>query len=1087
MKAKKVKVPFIGLPISSLYDPYQSGILTGILNQARLQKVRILCFAGETFNHPAFFNTSKNALFKLISPDNVDAMILISGSMGLTTEGTLNFIKECGGIPIITLGIDLPDIPSIVIDNKIGIKNIVSHLVEIHGCKRIAFIKGPEDNNEAVFRFQAYQQSLEKYGIPFNQDLVCPGDFDEKSGINAVNLLVEEKKVTFDALMGVDDLSVLSAVQTLKRKGFTVPDDIKVAGFDDIEESLSSSPQLTTVRQPLFELGNLAVKSIIDMLQGKHITQKQILPTRIMIRRSCGCAPYSSIELVTKANESAQIKEKNKNDIKNFIYSEIKNTFFADFSTVEIAPLLDKLEELVDAISESLTEPKRENSIRDILEDMVTSFFHKGYTVSLWEKIITVLFNKLERDKHATETKTLINSLWRKSLVDLYRIESHLQTLQRINFEKETEETQKIGDRLFTCFNPGQINSVLRQSLPTLAIKECYISLYEENKSKAVLIFNLSDKDRKRVHFSMFPSRNLIPKKLPIDSDTSYCILPLFNESDQIGFVLFNLLESNVKIYEALAEKISSALTVATLLEKIEQQNLVLRETENEDLRNTLNSIGDGVITTNSSGKITKMNPEAERLTGWSFLEAGRRQLMDILKINNPDLQAEIENPVDTIFKNGHVVGRAKRIVLAARDGIERQINYSGAPIRDSENNIVGVVLVLRDVTEQYKMEERLLQAQKMDSVGQLAGGIAHDFNNILAGITGAAEVIALIDSENEQIQKYVTLILDTTQEATDLTQKLLAFSQKSKKKSIKVNTHTCIMDAVKILERTIDRRIAVNMELKADHTTIIGDPTQIRKIILNLGINARDAMPEGGELTIATTTIKLDKKYCLDSPFELTPGQFIEISVRDTGTGMDDKTLAHLYEPFFTTKEAVEGTGLGLAAVYGMIKEHQGSILVFSELNQGTVFKVYLPVKEQSTETSMEITKFAKQDGSGCILVIDDERVIRDTLEGFLRKLNYEVILAKDGDEGIEIYKRNKDKIALIILDIIMPKMNGYDAFKAIRTINPDAKILLSSGFNRTAGMDKLQEEGAIGFLQKPYRQKELYELLVKFLKSPT
>ncbi|MCP4624481.1 MAG: PAS domain S-box protein, partial [bacterium] len=230
-------------------------------------------------------------------------------------------------------------------------------------------------------------------------------------------------------------------------------------------------------------------------------------------------------------------------------------------------------------------------------------------------------------------------------------------------------------------------------------------------------------------------------------------------------------------------------------------------------------------------------------------------------------------------------------IVLAAKEGAERHIQYSGAPIRNVDGEIVGIVLIFRDITEQMRLEEQLRHSQKMDSIGQLAGGVAHDFNNMLFGISGAAELIAKVAGKNAEVIKFADTIMDATQRAADLTQKLLAFSRKAKVQSTLLDVHSCIVQAVQILLHTIDRRIKIGNALDADITTVNGDPTQIQNLVLNLGLNARDAMPGGGELTISTANVNLNEVYCKNSLFAIEPGPFMEISIRDTGFGMNKKT----------------------------------------------------------------------------------------------------------------------------------------------------------------------------------------------------
>lgn len=279
-------------------------------------------------------------------------------------------------------------------------------------------------------------------------------------------------------------------------------------------------------------------------------------------------------------------------------------------------------------------------------------------------------------------------------------------------------------------------------------------------------------------------------------------------------------------------------------------------------------------------------------------------------------------------------------------------------------------------------------------------------------------------------------------------------------------------------MERSIDRRINIIENFSAKKFNVIGDPSQIQNALLNLGINARDAMPEGGNLTIATANVTLDQQYCATTGTSVKPGPYLEFSVADTGTGMTTNVQRHIFEPFYTTKGMGKGTGLGLAAVYGMVRNHNGSIHVYSQLEKGTVFKLYLPIDrdvQASQEEEKEVGIIFK--GSGCVLVVDDETIVRSMAGELLSNLGYETLLAEDGVQGVELFKKDKERIDLVLLDMVMPRMNGRDTFFAMRNIKPSVKVLLTSGFSRDIEISDLVQKGACGFIQKPFRWAELHK----------
>lgn len=384
---------------------------------------------------------------------------------------------------------------------------------------------------------------------------------------------------------------------------------------------------------------------------------------------------------------------------------------------------------------------------------------------------------------------------------------------------------------------------------------------------------------------------------------------------------------------------------------------------------------------------------------------------------------------------------------------------------------------------ELEKNQERLRQSEKMESIGQLAGGVAHDFNNMLAGILGAAEILGRkLPEDDASNRKMVDLIKRSAQSAAELTAQLLTFSRQKKNISTSIDLHEIIGDAVALLQRSLDKQIEINVSLPDIELPLVCDPAQLQNAFLNLGINAGDAMAGAGTLTIKAEVIEFDQVYCDNSVFAIEPGAFVEITIEDTGTGIDLETQKHIFDPFFTTKEQGKGTGLGLASVYGATCAHHGAITVYSELGRGTVFHLYLPLgnvihKTRPQATPMQLHK------SGTILVIDDEEVIRTTAKITLQDMGFEVLIAENGKEGIELFSTEHNRIDLVILDMIMPKMGGSETFRELQKIDPQAKIVISSGFTKNESISELKEEGLLDFIAKPYHRSELERILAQWL----
>ncbi|MFA7402737.1 MAG: response regulator [Pelobacteraceae bacterium] len=394
-----------------------------------------------------------------------------------------------------------------------------------------------------------------------------------------------------------------------------------------------------------------------------------------------------------------------------------------------------------------------------------------------------------------------------------------------------------------------------------------------------------------------------------------------------------------------------------------------------------------------------------------------------------------------------------------------------------------SILSAVMDMTEQKRLQNQLFQSQKMDVVGQLAGGIAHDFNNMLAGIMAAAELLKVRLPGDERNGKLVDTIIDATTRSADLTRELLSFSRKGTTVFGPVRIHDAVAAVMSLLERTLDKKIHLLRRLEGGDPVVMGDQTQLQNALLNLGINARDAMPRGGTLTYATAEKIMDEAACRSLGISLVPSRYLEISVSDTGIGMTKEIMNHIFEPFFTTKVVGKGTGLGLAAVYGTVRSHQGEVSVQSNPGVGSVFRLYLPLIDE--DSVPVVFNGETVTGSGGILLVDDEEILRDVGCDLLEELGYTVYLAENGEQALEVFSAHRNDISLVMLDMIMPKMGGKETFLRLREQDPSVKVLFCSGFNREGTGDELVGMGAGGFIQKPYNRSELSQAVVRVLKQ--
>jgi len=489
-------------------------------------------------------------------------------------------------------------------------------------------------------------------------------------------------------------------------------------------------------------------------------------------------------------------------------------------------------------------------------------------------------------------------------------------------------------------------------------------------------------------------------------------------------------------------------------------------------LATAVDQAAESVIISDRSGIIQYVNPAFERLSGFKK-ENIVGQNFRVLKSDKHD--EDFYREMWGIIISGK--GWAGRISNRMKDGSLCEFETTISPIRDDSGAIVNFVSVNRDVTQEVALEAQLLQAQKMEAVGTLAGGIAHDFNNLLQVIQGYTEVL-LHDTNHEQ-SGYEPLkkIHGSAKRGAELTSQLLTFSRKVQSERRPLDLNQEVEQVKNLLERTIPKMIEIELYLSKTDAIVSADPVQVEQALMNLAVNAMDAMPEGGKIILETEKAVLDEQFC-KVHLGAKPGEYVLLSISDTGHGMDKEILDHVFEPFYTTKEVGKGTGLGLAMVYGIVKTHEGYILCYSELDSGTTFKIYLPALVQSGHWR-EAGEGDDQlkGGDETILLVDDEKYIRELGVELLTDVGYEVFTATDGEGALQLYRKEQRRIDLVILDLVIPGMGGKKCYEEILKINPQAKILIVSGYSVNGPGKEAMEAGAKGFVGKPFDVSHLLE----------
>jgi two-component system cell cycle sensor histidine kinase/response regulator CckA len=483
-------------------------------------------------------------------------------------------------------------------------------------------------------------------------------------------------------------------------------------------------------------------------------------------------------------------------------------------------------------------------------------------------------------------------------------------------------------------------------------------------------------------------------------------------------------------------------------------------------LRKAVDASGEVIFMTDREGIITFINPEFTRLYGYTEAEVVGKVTPRVLKGGTMQPQ-EYDNFWRTILAKRVVKGE---FVNKTKAGKLVTVESSANPILDEQGKITGFLAIQRDATARKQLEDQLRQAQKMEAIGRLAGGVAHDFNNLLTIISGYGQLILEALPEKDPLRTQLTEVLKASERATSLTRQLLAFGRRQVLAPRVLDLNEVIADTEKMLRRLIGEDVEFVTVPGRELGHVKADPGQIEQVILNLAVNARDAMSEGGRLTIETSNVILDEAYA-DQHVSVQPGPYVMLAVSDTGCGMAPETHARLFEPFFTTKEKGKGTGLGLATVYGIVKQSGGYIWVYSELGQGTTFKVYLPKIQETVEvTPAPLMESPPAGGSETILLVEDDSSVRSLVHAVLESRGYKLLVARNGDDALFLAEQHKGPIHLLLTDVVMPGVSGRELAERLSPFHREMKILFMSGYTDNAIVHHGVLDANVRFLQKPF-----------------
>jgi PAS domain S-box-containing protein len=491
-----------------------------------------------------------------------------------------------------------------------------------------------------------------------------------------------------------------------------------------------------------------------------------------------------------------------------------------------------------------------------------------------------------------------------------------------------------------------------------------------------------------------------------------------------------------------------------------------------------LDQAQDAILVRDLDQNILFWNKGAEHLYGWTSEEALGKNALDLIY---KEPSAQFDAARQAVLKNGEWKGEVRQ---TRRDGIEIVVESRWTLVRDESGAPTSILVINTDITEKKRMEAQFLRAQRMESIGTLAGGIAHDLNNVLSPILMAIDMLQL-KATDETSKKWFEVLRSNAQRGGNMVRQVLSFARGVEGERVALQPKHLIKEIVKILRETLPKSIEINFKIPDDLWIISADATQMHQVLMNLCVNARDAMPDGGSISIKAENVVVDENYAR-MHLEAKAGRFVVISVSDTGPGMSQEIQTRIFEPFFTTKEMSKGTGLGLSTALTIVKSHGGFINVYSELHKGSQFALYLPALDApgTIESTAAQTDLPLGNGE-LIMVVDDEESIREITRGTLETFGYRVVTASDGTEALAIYADKKNEIALVLTDMVMPFMDGPATIRALQRMNPQVRIIAASGLGTGQRAGEGSLDGVAVFLNKPYTAEKLLKTLAQLLKK--
>jgi len=962
--------PTLGVLTDWLEGEYQSAVVGGMVEAARAGGANLVFLAGCMLRAPLRSGERHNVVYDLARSDGIDGLVLLAGTLTnhLGPDDLAHYCERYRPRPMSSVAVELDGMTGILVDGEQSLREGIRHLVQDHQFRRIAFVGGPEGNKEAQDRLRTYREALTEYGLLPPDSLIATGDYQYESGVDAVRVLLDERGATFDAIVAANDQMALGAIDALRVRDMRVPRDVAIIGFDDITEARYSSPPLTTIRQPLRQQGRLAVEVLLQRLRGEQVEDVLVLPTELVVRRSCGCYPDGRRVSMPRNPRSPLTSSGTELTVDEAL--RLRRPQILEAMREPIRGLLDGIpegweESLLDAfIAEVRGAPA---GFADRVNTLLKETMRSGATGNPWQPALSALNRELLPCLASDPVmSSRAEDLLQEARILVGEAVGDSQAQHRLMIERRTRALSQATEILSAAFDLESLGQAIRDCLPRLGVPSAYLVVDDEVSHAGARVVFAHDPVRdsatlERLRDAAVEETSMPDGLLPVDRAYAMVVEPLFFKDDPLGYAIFEMGPIEAFTYEALRIRLSGALKVALLIEE-----------------------------------------------------------------------------------------------LRVRAG-------------------------------------QLRQAQKMETLGELSGAIAHDFNNLLQAIHGYAELAGAADPGNAELTADIEEIVRAADRASGLTRQLLTFSQPTRANARVVDVNMCIRETVPMMRRLLGATIQLSAVLRPEAGTILIDPSQLEQAIVNLCVNARDAMPGGGSLTIETgrrpagpgvPSSPSDLEPELWAPLPSGEQDLTFVAVSDTGVGIPPEIRDRIFEPFFTTKETGQGTGLGLSIVYGIVRGASGDISVESEPGRGTRFLLLFPASGAAEEATVAAVE-PPVHGSETVLLVEDEDAIRRLAARVLTDRGYRVLVAANAAAARELWSANEGSVDLLLSDVTMPGLSGVAFAAELAGSAKPPRALFISGY-LAGGVGGPTLPAGARFLAKPFSVKALLEAVRATLDSP-